>query len=156
MSDIKQGAGSEILAARHETTVKNRDWDGIKDILVIEDNPVDGDRLRATLHLIVGRDVRIRRAETLASALDEVLAELPDVVFLDDYLKPSDCATDTIPYLRRAGYEGHIIVISGEVDRQRRAVLIRLGATDALHKDDVDSAAVAAALGRLTHANGKA
>jgi len=152
MSDIKQGEGSEILAERHEISVSNRDWRGLDDILVIEDNPVDSDRLRAILHFILGRSVTIRSAETLASALDEVLSNLPDVIFLDDYLKPNDCAADTIPYLRRAGYVGHIIVISGEVDRQRKLELLKLGATDAIHKDEVDSACVTAALGRVRDA----
>jgi CheY-like chemotaxis protein len=142
-------AGSEILADRHRVTVETRLRDTIKDVLVVEDSKIDGDRMRATLHLVLGREVQIRRAETLASAIDCVLEKVPDLVFLDDYLKPSDSATDTIPYIRRAGYDGYIIVVSGEVDRHRRAKLIELGATDAIHKDEVDSSVVQDVLGRL-------
>ena len=146
MSGIKQGDGSHILAKRHETTLGTQALPDIRDILVIEDNELDNDRLHATLRLLLGRDLTIRSAATLATALDSVLAAQPDVVFLDDYLKPNDTALETIPFLRRAGYEGHIIVVSGEVDRQRRLRLIQAGASDAIHKDDVDSAKVAAAL----------
>jgi hypothetical protein len=35
------------------------------------------------------------------------------------------------------------------VDRHRRAKLIELGATDAIHKDEVDSSVVQDVLGRL-------
>lgn len=149
MTEFRQGAGSDILAKRHKIGVETKLRNTIRDILIVEDNPIDGDRLRATLHLIIGRDITIRRAETLNRAVDCVLEKVPDLVFLDDYLKPSDSAFDTIPYLRRAGYEGHIVVISGEVDRHRRAELIKIGATDAIHKDDVDSALVLETLGRL-------
>lgn len=146
MSEIKQGSGSHILAERHETTLGKRTLPKIGDILIVEDSVIDSDRLRATLHILLGRDVNIRVAETLGSALDSVLAEQPDLVFLDDYLKPNDTANETIPFLRRAGFEGHIIVISSELDRQRRLRLIEAGASEALHKDDVDSAKIADAL----------
>lgn len=149
MTGLKPIAGSDILAERHRVALEAKLRATIKDVLVVEDSPIDGDRMRATLHLILGRDVVIRRAETLASALDCVLERVPDLIFLDDYLKPNDSAIDTIPYIRRAGYEGHIIVVSGEVDRHRRAKLVELGATDAIHKDDVDSAVIQDVLGRL-------
>ncbi|MEL6297029.1 MAG: response regulator [Pseudomonadota bacterium] len=151
-SSIKQGAGSQILADRHDATQGISDFASLSDILVVEDNPIDGDRMRATLHLSVGRHAKIRRAETLASALDRVIEQVPDLVILDDYLKPNDTASDTIPFLRRAGYEGPIIVISGEVNRTRRMELVKIGASDVLHKDDVDSVQIAAALDRVLKA----
>ena len=149
MAGIKQGAGSEILAERHRLAASSGAPGDLKDILIVEDSRIDGNRLEATLHLVLGRSITIRRAETLTSAVDCVLEQLPDVVFLDDYLKPNDTASQTIPYLRRAGYTGHIVVISGEVDRSRRQELIDAGASDALHKDDVDSSAVSEVLGRI-------
>ena len=146
---IKQGAGSQILADRHDASQHQDGYSSLSDILIVEDSDIDGDRLRATLHLILGRDVAIRRATTLASALDRVLEQVPEIVFLDDYLKPTDSAVDSIPFLRRAGYEGHIVVISGEVTRARETELKGLGASTVLHKDDVDSAKVAEALRTL-------
>ena len=95
-----------------------------------------------------GYQIKIRRASTLGAALDSVIERAPQLVFLDDYLKPSDNATHTIPFLRRCGYEGPIIVVSGAVDRQRRITLMRAGANDVIHKDDVDSVRIAEALNR--------
>jgi len=97
---------------------------------------------------------KIRRAPTLGGALDCVIQRKPDIVFLDDYLKPNDNASHTIPFLRRAGYEGPIVVVSGEVDRQRRILLMMAGAADVIHKDDLDSVRVAQALARAFKTDG--
>ena len=118
-------------------------------VLIVEDESFDADRLRATLRVILGYDLNVRRAATLGAALDAVIAKQPEIVFLDDILKPTDTASHTIPFLRRAKYEGPIIVISGQVTRARKAELIGLGATDVIHKDDVDSVRLAEALARV-------
>ncbi|MCB1510272.1 MAG: response regulator [Hyphomicrobiaceae bacterium] len=146
MRTTKSGSGGEILAQRNETTQAKRGLPALSDVLIVEDENFDANRLQATLHLVLGRETNVRRAASLGAAIDSVIQMLPDMVFLDDYLKPSDTATDTIPFLRRAGYNGPIIVISGEVDRARRVELRSAGASDAIHKDDLDSAKVAEAL----------
>ena len=107
----------------------------------------------ATLRVMYGYDVKVRRAATLATAVDEVLKDKPQIVFLDDILKPSDDASQTIPFLRRAGYEGPIVVVSGQVTRTRRAVLLTAGATDVIHKDDVDSVRLTESLQRVFKEN---
>ncbi|MEO1650940.1 MAG: response regulator [Pseudomonadota bacterium] len=140
------GVGSEIMAERYGVTVQRGHWSFINDVLIVEDDDVFGNRLPGTLRVLMRREIEVRRADTLNSAVDEVLRKMPDVVFLDDYLKPSDSAVDTIPYLRRAGYKGHIIVISGEIDRRRSRQLIGLGATTTLHKDDANSTTLGEAL----------
>ena len=96
----------------------------IKDVLVVEDENLDADRMFATLRVMFGYELEMRRASTLASAVDAVLARKPEMVFLDDILKPSDDASQTIPFLRRAGYDGPIVVVSGQVTRTRRQQLI--------------------------------
>lgn len=156
MGDIRQGAGSEILARRHAaaTSANPREW--VRDVLIVEDDAIDADRMRATLHIILGRSITYRHAETLASAVDCVLERVPDMVFLDDYLKPDDNARETIPYIRRAGYEGPILVISGELNRQRQAELIECGADAVLHKDEVDSAVITEALSLLATGRARA
>jgi DNA-binding response OmpR family regulator len=75
-----------------------------------------------------------------------VLARRPQLIFLDDILKPSDRATDTIPFLRRAEYSGPIIVISRLVTKKRRLELLAVGATDVIHKDELDSVRLGEAL----------
>lgn len=111
----------------------------LEDVLVIDDSDLDAKRLTATLRVILGYDIQVRRAATIATALDCVIARNPDLIFLDDVLKPSDSATETIPFLRHASYTGPIIVVSGEVTRARKVELRANGATEIIHKDDVDS-----------------
>ena len=96
-----------------------------------------------------GYDLEVRTARTLNAALDNVLARKPELVLLDDILKPSDTAAETIPFLRRANYDGPIVVISGQVDRHRRTELLAKGANDTIHKDDLNSVAIAEVIERL-------
>lgn len=139
-------AGGEFLARRDKATVAQLALPEISNVLIIEDETFDADRLRATLHVIFGRRLNVRRAATIGSALDYVLEQQPELVFLDDYLKPNDTATLTIPFLRRAGYTGPIVVVSGAIDRKRRAELKALGASECIHKDDLDSVRIQEAL----------
>ena len=81
-------------------------------------------------------------------ALDSLAEKPPSLTFLDDILKPSADAFLSIPELRRAGYDGPIIVVSGAVTQSRRTRLMAGGATDVIHKDDVDSVRVAEAVDR--------
>ena len=148
------GSGGEFLAKKCDITKLRKELPALTDVLIVEDETIDAERLKATLRVMFGYDLEVRRAATLATALDCVLAKKPDLIFLDDVLKPSDNASQTIPYLRRAEYVGPIVVVSGQVTRNRRAVLLASGATDVIHKDDVDSVRLAEALLRV-YAAGK-
>jgi DNA-binding NarL/FixJ family response regulator len=148
MSSGGSEAGGDYLARKSDATKIRQSLPEVRDVLIVEDETFDADRLKATLHVMLGYDLTIRRASTLGSALDCVIQRKPSIVFLDDYLKPNDNASHTIPFLQRAGYDGPIVVVSGEVDRQRRAVLMTAGASDVIHKDDLDSVRVAEALAR--------
>lgn len=142
-------SGGDFLDKKSGVTKSRQTLRGVRDVLIVEDETFDADRLKATLHLIFGYDIEIRRAATLGSALDAVIARQPEIIFLDDVLKPSDNASHTIPFLRHAGFTGPILVISGQVTRQRRAALLEAGAVDVIHKDDVDSVRVGEALQRV-------
>jgi DNA-binding NarL/FixJ family response regulator len=120
--------------------------EGYRHVLVVEDTQLDSDRLNGIVHMVLGYDVEIRRAKSLTKALDEAIASKPDIVLLDDRLKPKDTADDTIPFLRRIGYEGPIIVMSSLLTRRRQAELAMLGATTSLHKDDLDGTSFAGAI----------
>jgi CheY-like chemotaxis protein len=121
----------------------------LRDVLIVDDDPSDANRLKATLRVLFGYELEVRFAATLASAVDSVLQKQPDLVFLDDILKPSDNASDTIPFLRHAQYAGPIVVVSGQVTRARQSSLVASGATDVIHKDDVDSVRLAEAMVRV-------
>ncbi|MGD9785578.1 MAG: response regulator [Hyphomicrobiaceae bacterium] len=141
--------GGDYLARRSGVTKLRADLPELHDILIVDDETFDADRLKATLHLMFGYEIQVRRAATLGRAIDEVIARQPDVIFLDDVLKPSDNATQTLPFLKRAGYERPVIVVSGQVTRQRKTVLKNAGADDVIHKDDLDSVRIAEALQRV-------
>lgn len=143
------GSGGDFLSKKSNAVHQSKQLPKLTNILIIEDETFDADRLRATLRVILGYEINVRRASTLGSALDCVIANQPEIIFLDDLLKPTDTASHTIPFLRRAKYEGPIVVVSGQVTRSRRAELMGLGATDVIHKDDVDSVRLAEALARV-------
>jgi DNA-binding response OmpR family regulator len=149
MATSSTGSGGDFLTKKSDLMRARRDMPALKSVLIVEDEDPDADRLKATLRLMFGYDLDLRRAATLGTALDAILKLMPELLFLDDVLKPSDEAHQTIPFIRRAGYAGPIIVVSGRVTRQRRAALIGAGATDVIHKDDVDSVRLAEALTRV-------
>ena len=109
----------------------------------------NSERLTATLRVIFGYATQIRTASTLGDAVNAVIERKPGIVFLDDVLKPSSSASQAIPLLRNAGYVGPIIIVSGLVTHARRISLLAEGASDVVHKDDVDSVRLAEALARL-------
>jgi response regulator of citrate/malate metabolism len=149
---MKSATGGNFLARKADLTKSRKGGRAIDDFLIVEDESFDADRLGATLHIMFGYGIEVRRAKTLGLALDAVIARKPQVIFLDDYLKPNDNATQTIPFLKRCGYDGPIIVVSGAVDRNRRSTLIRAGAIDVIHKDDLDTVRVSEALARIVPA----
>jgi len=149
MAADQSKSGGDHLEKRSDIIKSQRDRPNLKSVLVIEDERPDADRMQAMLHLMQGYDLDIANAATISTAVDKVLAKTPQLVLLDDQLKPSDSATETIPFLRHAGYEGPIIVISGQVTRRRRTELLAVGATEVLHKDDVDTVRLAEAIGAI-------
>jgi DNA-binding NarL/FixJ family response regulator len=146
MASSPRGPGSTFLARKSELGIARQDHKAFKDVLIVEDENMDADRLRATLRTMFGYDLEVRRAVTLGSALDCVIEKKPDIIFLDDHLPPKDNASETIPFLRRCNYDGPIVVISGLLTQKRAAELIKAGAVTAMHKDKVDSGSIAEAL----------
>lgn len=151
MSNAATNIGSAFLAKKSDLARARQQLPVPSDVLIIDDNSFDADTLRAILHMLFGYEIRLRRAKTLGSALDSIIERKPELVFLDDILPPNDTAIETIPFMRRCGYNGPIIVVSGEVTRQRRMELMAAGAGDVVHKDDLDSVRVTEAL-QLIHA----
>ncbi|MBK9079254.1 MAG: response regulator [Hyphomicrobium sp.] len=148
MASSSSSSGGDYLEKKSGLRAR-RSLPALNDVIVVDDENIDADRMFATLRVMYGYDVTVRRAATAGAAVDAVIARTPDIVFLDDILKPSDDAAHTIPFLRRAGYNGPIVVISGQVTRSRRVVLLAAGATDVIHKDDVDSVRLSEVLHRI-------
>ncbi|MEQ1652307.1 MAG: response regulator [Hyphomicrobium sp.] len=149
MASSSSGSGGDFLAKKSGMMRARAALPNLKDVVVVDDESLDTDRMFGTLRVMFGYDINVRRAATVGAAIDQVIAKSPDILFLDDILKPSDDAAQTIPFLRRAGYQGPIVVVSGQVTRTRRTVLLAAGATDVIHKDDVDSVRLTEALQRI-------
>ena len=141
-SDSRSATGSDFLARKSDLTRMRMAIPGLKDVLIVDDSNFDADSLRASLNMMFGYGLTLRRAKTLGSALDCVIERKPDLVFLDDILPPSDTASTTLPFLRRCGFEGPIIIVSGEMTRTRRQEMLNAGAADVIHKDDLGSASI--------------
>jgi DNA-binding NarL/FixJ family response regulator len=149
MASSTSGSGGDFLQKKSDVVRAKSGMPELKDVVVVDDENIDSDRMLATLRVMFGYDVPVRRASTIGAAIDLVMAKTPDIVFLDDILKPSDDAAQTIPFLRRANYNGPIVVISGQVTRTRRTVLMAAGATEVIHKDDVDSVRLTEVMQRI-------
>ena len=150
MSSLKPGSGGDFLAQKSNVTqAKQESLPELNDIVIVEDESFDERRLTATLNIVLKRQCSFRIANSLGQAIDAVLDSPPDMMFLDDYLEPSDSALDTIPMVRRAGYKGPIIVLSGEWDRERAIALKRAGASDSMHKENINSVELGAMLVRV-------
>lgn len=142
-------SGGAFLERKSVLAIARQGRPRFNDILIVEDTKLDADRLKATLHSIFGYEIVTRHAATLGSALDRVIERKPDLIFLDDHLKPNDNAAHTIPFLRRCNYDGPIIVVSGLLDRKRSAILVKAGAAVAIHKDALDSGSIAEAIAKI-------
>lgn len=138
--------GGRVLVQKSALAKARRDGYQFRHILVVEDELLPGDRLDGIIHAVLGYEVTIRRARSLTTALDLAIQDKPDIVLLDDRLKPKDTANETIPFLRRVGYIGPIVVLSSLMTRRRQAELAQLGATHSLHKDDLDGTSFANAI----------
>lgn len=135
-----------VLQARSRIALAMKDVPRYKNILIIDDEQRDSDRLASTLRTIFGYDLDIRQCRTLGTALDAVVTNQPDLIFLDDRLGSIDRCEKSVPFLRTARCSAMIIVVSGQVDRRRRADVLLLGVGGVIDKDDLDSTSICNAL----------
>jgi DNA-binding NarL/FixJ family response regulator len=110
-----------------------------KHFTLIDDTQLDADVLASGLRKILGRDIVVDTARNLHVLHKLWATGKPDVVFLDDRLGHMGSAANNLPALRRMGFDGPIVVLSGLMTRDRRAEMCQLGAIEALHKDDLDT-----------------
>ena len=111
----------------------------IADILLVDDSQMDGKAMAALLRSAFGREIQIRHATSLLRARNMLLERVPDLIVLDDILPPKDRADTSMTFLRQSGYAGQIIVVSGEMTRIRRLMLLQAGASAVVHKDDLNA-----------------
>jgi DNA-binding NarL/FixJ family response regulator len=118
------------------------------DVLIVAGAAADVAHLSATLRVLLGYRVPIRGASSLDTALVGLTEHRPSHVFIAATGSPSIDAATAIAELRRAGYEGPVIVVCDDGSHAARTRLTAGGAGDVIHKDDLCSARIAEAFDR--------
>lgn len=138
--------GGKHLAKKSALAGVQAKLDLQREILVIDSQVSDCERLCATLRVVFGYETQIACASALLEAVERIKLQRPGLVFLSDPLPPATDAIEAIPQLRTAGFDGPVIVVSTHVTHATRAFLLAAGASDVIHKDEIDSVRVAEAL----------
>ena len=136
---VNARVGRDYLA-RRSWLIKNAHTAAMPtDIIVVDDNTRDIDRMASALRLMFGRDISIRIGKTLA-AMNVLLREKqPDLLIVDDNLNHGLRAEATLAAAASHRFHGPIFIVTGMLTRQRMVELKKLGAIDVIHKDDLDS-----------------
>jgi DNA-binding NarL/FixJ family response regulator len=109
------------------------------DVVYVEDNPLDAQKITTSLRMMFGPRINMRHAATTAAMVDLIKQIMPDILLLDDRMNNNSHADTNIPLLRKRGFTGPIVIISGVLSPSRTATLRRLGVAVIVHKDDADS-----------------
>lgn len=139
LSAAAQPPGRDFLERRSRLMRKLMDHVRLSSVHIIDDSRFDADVLASNLRKVLGRDVRIGISLAAANLKSQWSERHPDVVFIDDRLGQGTTALTVMPLLRRMGYIGPMVAVSGLLTPQRRAELVRAGASGTLHKDDYHS-----------------
>ena len=115
-------------------------------LLIVDDNDSNARILSSTLRIILGHTVQINHLRQLVLVREVLLAEPPDLIFLDDRLGHGISAEVSLKLIRSLNCHVRIIILSGLLTRARRIELQRLNVSDVVHKDDIDSTRISEAI----------
>jgi CheY-like chemotaxis protein len=87
-------------------------------VLTVEDSRYASEALRLLCHR---SGARLRRADTIATAMQHLRVYRPDIVIADLGL-PDGCGTTLIANLARGGYDGLLLATSADPDGRSRAL----------------------------------
>lgn len=105
--------GSTYLETRSRLAKALSESTPFKRIQIVDDTQFDADVLAGLLRKILGRETAIEIARNLNMLHRQWAEQRPDLVFLDDRLGQMGSATVNIPNLRRMGFTGPLVVVSG-------------------------------------------
>ncbi len=108
---------------------------GAVKVLLVEDNPADA----ALTGRMLGDAFEVTHVETLAAAIDAVVARCFDAALLDMTL-PDAASLDALARLREAAPLLPIVILSGSEDERAMAGAVRAGAQEYLRKGEVTEA----------------
>jgi CheY-like chemotaxis protein len=143
--------GRDYLARRSWLIKNAQTADAPADIVVVDDNARDVDRLASALRLMFGRDIAVRIAKTPAAMTALLREKLPDLLIVDDHLSQSQRAESTLAAAAAQRFNGPVFVVTGMLTRLRLAELTKLGVVDVIHKDDLDSTRLREAVLKIRH-----
>jgi two-component system cell cycle response regulator len=128
----------EVKHYAGETTILNLDKP--IDILSVEDNDLDYQRIKATLDQ--PKQVRIERAEDIDIGFERLAEKSFDLIFVD-YALPSGTALDFIAKMEDEHLEIPVVVITGKGDEMIASQVIQSGAYDYLPKSKISKKSLA-------------
>jgi signal transduction histidine kinase len=114
-------------------------------VLLVEDTPADARMIEEQLKAAGTWKFAVTRTERLASTLEKLSSEAPDVVILDLSL-PDSKGLGTLQQVQRASPGVPIVVLTGLVDEELAVKAVAEGAADYLLKSEVSAGLLARAL----------
>jgi DNA-binding NarL/FixJ family response regulator len=138
-----------VLVRKSELAKRVQLLPPLRNIMVIDDNPQDARHVAVVLQMLLGPAVTVTSHRYLAKAVAELQRSMPDMIILDDHIPPMDRAETSLKALKRFGFSGPFIIMTGMLDRARRLELDQLGPLGLIHKDDLDSFSLSEVLTRL-------
>ena len=142
MATYRPNDSREVLIGKSRIAQAMQSAPRPAEILVVDDNVVHATRLAAMLRGVFGFETKVRETGSLQGGIQAIKTAQPDLIFLDDVLRPTDTAVSSIPKLRAAGCTSGIVVISSEVELRRASELIKASAIDVIHRDDLNGARI--------------
>jgi len=128
----------EVKHYAGETTILNLDKP--IDILSVEDNDLDYQRIKTTLGH--PQQVRIERAEDIDLGFERLAEKSFDLIFVD-YALPSGTALDFLTKMEEKQLEIPVVVITGKGDEMIASQVIQSGAYDYLPKSKISKKSLA-------------
>ena len=148
----KPRSGLDFLRQRSRLALRLKDAPPISNVLIIDDNQAEADRVSVMVRLVLGDAVRVRIAKRIGDAKMLMKERVPDIVFLDDRLGHAVTAEMSLAQLNALGLKRPAIVMSGMLTRIRLVELRKLGFADVIHKDDLDASRIMEAILRAVDA----
>lgn len=109
------------------------------DILMIDDDPVDGEIFQRHCRKVAEYEVTFRQSCTLDEGLAAIAENTPDLVVLDCMIPPYSCPSETIAPIRDSGYAGPVVISSGTLRSLLPLSEGELGKLPYVCKGDIDA-----------------
>jgi len=142
-------SGARVLARRAELERLKQQLPRFENFLIVDVSETVTRTIQAVLHAWYGFGVDIVAARSPELGLQAMQSVTPDLLFLSDLIEAGGEAADNIPYLRRGGFGGAIVVVTQDYNRRRCHALETLGAAAVMQRDSLSTLDLGELLVRL-------